>query len=162
MRKLAALALLLLTACSGGGPGARTSATPSPTHSEEQLVAGCPRVGGGNGFAEVDYLDFIHAFGQTYMAGFRGNMLNPLPRSDLGGVVLRSRCSFRELNDRTHKDPGNARDGDTAFLPPGTPIYAVKGWPTDCRLAAEHDGRMLVYLAMQAHAATPRPCAQSK
>ena len=105
-------------------------------------------------------MDFIHAFGQDYLAGFASRPIT-VRRSDLGPVVLRSRCSLSALNDRTHKAPGPARDGDTAFLRPGTPIYAITGWPTHCRLAARWSGQFRVYLAQlpNAHHATPRPCA---
>ena len=53
------------------------------------------------------------------------------------------------------------RDGDAAFLTPGTLAYAVTGWPTTCRLAASHDGRLHVYLAYRQHTprVTPEPCA---
>jgi hypothetical protein len=121
-------------------------------------------VAGGQGYAAVDYVDFVQAFGHQYLADFGGRIIATATRSDLSEVVLRSRCSFSALNDRTHKDPGRARDGDTGFLPPGTPIYAIKGWSHECRLAAEHEGRLRVYVASQDHAAfaTPRPCAQSK
>lgn len=157
--------MLILAACSEDAHVARTS--PSPRGSIEtqpSTAESCPKVAGGQGYAAVDYVDFIQAFGHQYLADFAGRVIPAPARSDLGAVVLRSRCSFAALNDRTHKDPGRARDGDTAFLAAGTPIYAIKGWSTQCRLAAEHNGRLHVYLATEDHAAvaTPRPCAQSK
>lgn len=167
MAKIVAVVLLVVTACSTSKHVAAPAPSPSPSGSSthaRQVTSDCPKVTGGQGFAAVDYVDFIQAFGQEYLADFAGHIISPPPRSELGAVLLRSRCSFSALNDRTHKDPGKARDGDTGFVPPGTPIYAINGWPTQCRLAAEHDGRMHVYLAMQAHTAvaTPRPCARSK
>jgi hypothetical protein len=53
------------------------------------------------------------------------------------------------------------RDGDAAFLTPGTPVYAIHGWPPRCRLAATHDGRLYVYLAQlpEASIATTAGCA---
>ena len=114
----------------------------------------------GSGSAAVDYVDFIQAFGRQYIAGLTRRAITARP-ADLGAVVLRSRCSLSALNDRTHKAPGAARDGDTAFLKAGTPIYAVNGWPTGCRLAARSDGQLKVYLAYLPNAshAAPRPCA---
>ena len=108
----------------------------------------------------VDYVDFIQAFGVQYIAGLGSRPLTA-QRRDLGRVVLRSRCSLAALNDRTHKNPGSARDGDTAFLNPGTPIYALNGWSTHCRLAARWGGETRVYLAYLPNTtrATPRPCA---
>jgi hypothetical protein len=119
----------------------------------------CPSVH-GEGFAAIDYVDFIHAFGQQYLARV-GEKPIEVDESDLGQVVLRSRCSLSALNDRTHKTPDEERDGDTGFLPPGTPIYAINGWSPHCRLAARSPGGLLAYLALRADAkvATPRDCA---
>jgi hypothetical protein len=152
----AGAASAVLSGCGGSSapaPGAASPAAPA--------TADCPKVAGGdNGAAAiVDYVDFVQAFGRQYVAGLRGT--GPATKADLGRVVLRSRCSFSAFNDRTHANPGEPRDGDTAFLPPGTPIHALRGWPARCRLAAEHDGRVVVYLAYREHTkhARPVPCA---
>lgn len=81
----------------------------------------------------------------------------PIDHTQLGELITRSRCAFSELNHRTRKDPGPPRDGDTAFLAAGTPIYAVRGWAPACRLAAERDGQVFVYLATDPAASTARP-----
>jgi hypothetical protein len=114
----------------------------------------------GNGFSAIDYVDFIQAFGQQYVAGLSSRP-SPVSRSDLGRVVLRSRCSFSALNDRTHQNPGEPRDGDTGFLAPGAPIYATDGWSTQCRLAARGAAGLVAYLALDPNAkrAKPRACA---
>ena len=39
------------------------------------------------------------------------------------------------------------QDGDAAFLNPGTPIYAVKGYKTSFRLAAWEDARLTLFEA---------------
>jgi len=162
LRVVPALALLLLTGCAGGVHEARTPATqPSSATPIHRVDAeSCPKVPSGGGYAAVDYVDFVQALGNNYVADLGGHSIRAT-RADLAQVVLHSQCSFSALNDRTHKDPGKARDGDTAFLPPGTPIYALKGWSQACRLAAEHDGRVHVYLAMDDRAATAkaRACA---
>lgn len=110
--------------------------------------------------AAIDYVDFVQAFGRQYIAGLAKNAPTAT-RADLGRVVLRSKCSFSALNDRTQKSPGEPHDGDTGFLRPGTPIYALHGWSTDCRLAARQDGHVKVYLAYRddTKVATPRACA---
>jgi hypothetical protein len=114
---------------------------------------GCPAVPTtGPGKALVDYVDFIVIGTTTYLTN-----RDVVERSDLGEVVMRSRCSFRELNDRTGRITPPAQDGDTGFLPPGTPVYAVRGWPTACRVAAEHDGRLQFYLAQQSGGDRARP-----
>ena len=97
--------------------------------------------------------------GKQYIAGLTAV---PAPsRADLGQVVTRVRCSFQQLNDHTQQQTPLPRDGDAAFLPPGTAVYAIRGWSPRCRLAAEHDGRLYVYLAYRTGAAvaTPEPCA---
>jgi hypothetical protein len=161
-RVIAAVGLLLLTACSGAVQEARANPTqPAKTSPAQRTQAeSCPHVSGGNGYAAVDYVDFVQAFGHNYLADYAGHVVRAT-RADLAQVVLRSQCSFSALNDRTYKDPGKPRDGDTAFLPPGTPIYAVKGWSQECRLAAIHDGRVHIYLAMDDRSATAkaRACA---
>src|SRR3954451_19272102 len=162
IRVVPAVALLLLTGCAGGVQEARTPAPqPSSTTPVQRVDAeSCPKVASGGGYAAVDYVDFVQALGSNYVADL-GSHIVRATRADLGQVVLQSRCSFSALNDRTHKDPGKARDGDTGFLPPGTPIYALKGWSQQCRLAAEHDGRVHVYLAMEDRSVTAkaRACA---
>ena len=153
---LVLLVALTTAACAGSSsPSSRTTPTGSP------LPEGCPAVH-GSGFAAIDYVDFIQAFGRQYVAGVVSRP-STVKESDLGRVVLRSRCSFGKLNDRTHKDPGKARDGDTAFLAAGTPIYAIDGWSPQCRLAARSgaSGQLVAYLALETNAkhATARACA---
>ncbi len=152
----------LVTACTAGStPVAEPPGTTPPAQRTSEPAAGCPEAkGSGSGMAMIDYVDFVQAFGRQYVAGLVRHP-PPISRSDLGEVVLHSRCSFSAFNDRTHRSPGEPRDGDTAFLPAGTPIYAVHGWSTDCRLAAESDGRLRVYLAYRegGRVARPAPCA---
>jgi hypothetical protein len=38
-------------------------------------------------------------------------------------------------------------DGDAAFVPSGEPVYAVRGYASTFRLAARHDGRLVLYEA---------------
>jgi hypothetical protein len=153
-------ALGLVTGCTGGGSSAGHTA---PTQTVlPAALADCPDLApsGEHQGVAVDYVDFIQAFGQNYLAGFPNGYVT-VRRQDLGRVALRSRCSLSALNDRTHKAPRQARDGDTAFLKAGTPIYALRGWSTRCRLTARSAGAFRVYLAQQPNAshATPRPCA---
>ncbi|WP_433558494.1 hypothetical protein ACQPWY_08115 [Pseudonocardia xinjiangensis] len=102
-------------------------------------------------------MDFIRLDGREYLAGFTPTP--PVSRADLGEVVAESRCSLSAFNERTRTDPGPSRDGDTGFLPPGTDIHAVRGWDPTCRIAAERDGRLYVYLAQEKGADHARPAA---
>lgn len=111
--------------------------------------------------AIVDYIDFIQAFGRQYDAGYVGSRPIRVRKSQLGEIALRSTCSLSALNDRTGSAPGPPRDGNTAFLPVGTPIYAIHGWSTDCRLAARSGGMLRAYLAIRTDTRhiKPRACA---
>ena len=71
-------------------------------------------------------------------------------KTDLDKIVMRSRCSFREFNDRTGQMTPMPADGDTGYLWAGTPVYAIRGWSPACRFAAQHDGEFRVYLARAA------------
>jgi hypothetical protein len=148
------VALVVAVGCSGNSAPKAGTTTSAPPQGEA-----CPSVH-GVGFAAIDYVDFIDAFGQQYLARVADKPI-AVSRSDLGQVVLRSRCSLSALNDRTHKTPDEERDGDTGFLAPGTPIYAINGWSPQCRLAAQSPSGLMAYLALRADAkvATPRPCA---
>jgi hypothetical protein len=116
-----------------------------------------PTKGAGDGVvAIVDYIDFIQAFDQQYDVS-----AIPVHKHQLGRIVLRWTCSLSALFDRSHQVAGKPREGNTAFLPVGTPIYAIDGWPARCRLAARLGGKLQTYLAMRAHTkhAKPRACA---
>ena len=39
------------------------------------------------------------------------------------------------------------QDGDAAFVPAGEPVYAVRGYKPSFRVAARHDGRLVLYEA---------------
>ena len=148
-----AVSLVLVAGCASAG-GTTASAGGPPKEN-------CPPLQPSHGAtAVVDYIDFIQAFGRQYSAGFIPR-ITQVRKSQLGPVVLRSTCSLSELNDRTGRAPGSPREGNTAFLPVGTPIYAVHGWSTDCRLAARSGGELKAYLAMRKHTrvAKPRACA---
>ena len=150
---LASAALVLAAGCTG------SSAPPETGGTTPVADRGCPSVH-GRGYAAIDYVDFIQAFGHQYVAGL-GSRPSRVNRSDLGRVVLRSHCSFSALNDLPHKSPGEPRDGDTGFLAPGTPVYSIDGWSTQCRLAARSPTGLVAYLALNASSkhAKPRSCA---
>lgn len=136
-----------------------TGSTPTPISTSPD----CPRFGSppGGGFAIVEYVDFLQALGRNYIAGL-GHM-DTITNNDLGSQVLVVRCSIAAVNNTTHQVPLEPfRDGDAAYLAPGTPVYSVHGWPISCRLAARRvDGALHVYLAYQPNTrvATPEACA---
>jgi hypothetical protein len=160
----AAGAMALVVGCAGDErPVAlRHPATTTPDSSAgTTAVDDCPSTlaGKGGGYAAVDYVDFVQANGHNYIAGL--HPVAPIRASDLGSRVLTVRCSFSQLNDRTKRMTPKPRDGDAAFLTPGTPVYSVNGWPATCRLAAREGGQLRVFLAYRSGGtvATPEDCA---
>jgi hypothetical protein len=126
-----------------------------------RTLPGCPPISTNAQKATVDYVDFIEANDTQYVAPL-GNPLT-VPFTALGAEQLSVRCSFSALNALTRRETPRPQNGDAAFLAPGTPIYAITGWPVLCRLAAQSgdDGQWHVYLAQEndAQRATTRPCA---
>jgi hypothetical protein len=111
------------------------------------LLAGC---GGGLGpfgsVTHIDWIDFIMFDGITYVAPAQYGAATgrPLRESDLGSEF--ARVTFKL--DGNVRDPGYVtRDGDAAFIEPGTPVYAVKGYSTAFRLAAPSRGTLVLYEA---------------
>jgi hypothetical protein len=90
----------------------------------------------------ADYLDFVQVDGITYRAGVgRG-----LGDGDLGAQVSVVRC---KLAERIVEQPAGHLDGDAAYLDPGTPLHAVRGYRPSFRLAARRDGRPVLFEAVQ-------------
>lgn len=90
---------------------------------------------------QIDWVDFIRFGGITY---------TPLPVScgralsarDLGPVFAVT--SFKL--DGNVQDPGyQSKDGDAAFLPVGTKVYAVKGYKPTFRLAVYQNDVLQLY-----------------
>ena len=134
-----------------GGPAAVGPASESPSAGASPEAA-CPWDSldpHSSAGVAIDYVDFVHWNGRNYTsAQLRGPGADPhLGPTRLGDVVFTSRCSMSAYNDRTHQSPPPAEDRDTAFLTPGTPVYSVVGWSTECRLAANTDNGVTVYLA---------------
>lgn len=110
------------------------------------LLSSCGLPGvGGQCTSQIDWVDFVQIGSTQYLAGLQGSPT--LQEADLGPVFAHVR----------HKVSGNVcdpnyrpKDGDAAFLDPGTPIYQVDGHPPSQMLAARHDGRIVVYIARAA------------
>ena len=115
-RLMVAIAVVLLSACQLPGS-----------------VQGCSNV-------QIDWVDFIEVGTTQYIAG--PGTPAALQESDLGPVIAHVKFKVAE----NVCDPGyELKDGDAAFLEPGTPIYQVTGHPSSQLLAARHDGRIVAY-----------------
>jgi len=91
--------------------------------------------------AVIDWVDFVRFDGISYAADRPGQQLS---EADLGPELFRVRRTL--ANEVT--DPGyREQDGDAAFLPRGTPVYAMDGYDPTFRLASRREGAIVLYEA---------------
>jgi hypothetical protein len=108
------------------------------------LLSGCglPGTAQDCNTVQIDWVDFVQVGSTQYVAG--PGVPTTLQETDLGPVVARVKFKV----DGSVCDPNyKPKDGDAAFLDPGTPIYEVKGRPTSQVLAARRNGQILSYSA---------------
>jgi len=96
--------------------------------------------------SHVDWIDFVRFNGIEYIAVdyFGGASGRGLVDADLGPEFARvkNKCAGTTLFD-----PKCSRDGDAAYLDSGTPVYIVKDYNPEFRLAAYRDNRLVLYEA---------------
>lgn len=95
--------------------------------------------GGSTGLTHIDYVNFVKWDGRTYLASWQSG--RALTESDLGRVQFHVRREISNLDLGPGYQPV---DGDAAYLGPGTPVYAVRGYSSTFRLAAYQQARQLV------------------
>lgn len=113
------------------------------------VLAACDGVRGRPGTAACDYLDFIRRGGVTYEVADHG-VGRAIDRRDLRPVFARITGNPPTSGDCLSYRP---RDGDAAFLAPGSSVFRVKGYRPSFRLAARHHGRLRLYEAQEAASA---------
>jgi hypothetical protein len=92
--------------------------------------------------AQIDWVNFIQVGSTQYVAG--QDSPGSIQESDLGDVY--AKVKFKVSGNVC--DPNyRLKDGDAAFLDPGTPIYQVKDQPPARQLAAKFNGGIVVYRA---------------
>jgi len=108
------------------------------------LAAGCQLPGSSSSCnAQIDWINFIQVGSTQYVAGPQSPTI--LQKSDVGPVY--AHVKFKVSGNVC--DPNyRLKDGDAAFLDPGTPIYQVNGHPPSDQLAASFNGSMVVYRAV--------------
>lgn len=164
-----AVALLLAAACGSSATvhpaGAGGSPAPSTEASRSAPAAtGCPsphRLSGGRAVS-VDYADFVFHAGVSYLnTNQQSDGAPPLAPGDVGGVVFRVSCEFSAFTASGQVEPPAMTEAASGYLPAGTDVHAVRGFPTGCQVTAQRDGRWVVYLAQHEvnHVSTPVPCA---
>ena len=93
--------------------------------------------------AQIDWVNFIEVGSTQYVAGL-GASPDVLQESDLGPVY--AHVKFKVSGNVC--DPNyRVKDGDAAFLEPGTPIYQVAGHLPSEELAARFNGRLVLFRA---------------
>lgn len=152
---VAALPILLGTACAGTSPqavshkspGSSLSSTPKPSPGSGAGVSPGPGSAcrttprQGRSAVIVEWVDFVKLDGRQYVAGLDGRVT----AGQLGDVVGQVRCQLSAL--KFNKAPGANVNGDAGFLPVGTKLHAIHGFAPSCRVAARVQGRVRVYLA---------------
>lgn len=91
----------------------------------------------------IDWVNFVEVGSTQYINGTVPTA--ELQEADLGPVYTHVR--FR-VSDNVCDPSYRPKDGDAAFLEPGTPVYEVKGQPATEQLAARFNGHILVYVAI--------------
>jgi hypothetical protein len=127
--------LLLGSSCgaSSGGAPTKTAGSFAPTGS------GMPP----NCTAAIDYVDFVRIDGIFYSAS-HGLPGRPITAGDLGAERFRVKNTVSITTCDPHYRPV---DGDAAFVATGEPVFALKGYAPAFRLAARHNGRLVLYEA---------------
>ncbi|MDQ6721038.1 MAG: hypothetical protein M3003_09625 [Candidatus Dormibacteraeota bacterium] len=91
----------------------------------------------------IDWVNFIEVGSTQYVVGPASPSV--LKETDLGPVY--ANVKFKVSGNVC--DPAyRVKDGDAAFLDPGTPIYQVNGNAPAKQLAARFNGSILLYRAM--------------
>lgn len=137
---------LTFTASGCSGPATETRAA-SPASVTTTVVPGCPAVTATAGrFAAVDYSDFVVHRGVVYEP--HPEVTEPPPTTSVGRVAFRVACTFSDLNERTKVQPPPPTEHSAGLLPVGAAVHTVTGWPQECRLTAQRDGRWVQYVAV--------------
>jgi hypothetical protein len=105
------------------------------------LIAACRLPGSTSTCnAQIDWVNFVELGSTQYVAGPESPSV--LQASDLGPVY--AHVKFKVSGNVC--DPNyRLKDGDAAFLDPGTPVYQVNGHSPNEQLAAHFNGSILVY-----------------
>ena len=92
---------------------------------------------------QIDWVNFVEVGSTQYVAGPESP--GTIKETDLGPVY--ANVKFKVSGNVC--DPGyRLKDGDAAFLEPGTAVYQVSGRPSSEELAARFNGSIVVYRAM--------------
>lgn len=163
-------ALLLAAGCGGGaasisaGPPVGSTPTSAPT-GPGTSPSGCPSpqpLADGKAIA-IDYVDLVVHGGVTFIYG-SATVDGPAAQveaADVGPVVFTVSCELSEFTRSGRVQPPGLLADSAGFLPAGTEVRSVRGYPERCRLAAMRDGKWTAYLAQHEvnKVSATEPCA---
>ncbi len=86
---------------------------------------------------EIDWVDFINHKNVTYLAT-KFTTSDRKIESEIGKTLF-------NVSENVHDPEYKTKEGDAAFLPVGTPIYKLKDYRTEFRVAVKRDGQFIVY-----------------
>lgn len=95
------------------------------------------------GATHVDYFDLVRWNGIDYMASF-AQVGRAITDADLGPEYFRVKQTLATAGRGAYYQ---VQDGDAAFVPTGNPVFTLRGYAPTFRLAAHHDGRLVLYEA---------------
>lgn len=150
MRMTVPLACLALLATGCGQPSGRPRTEPGRPEAPRAAAHSCPSSGPAREGASaviVEWVDFIQLDGRQYVAAVGGRSHPPVPAAQLGPAVGVTAC---KIAGSSAGPDYQLRDGDAAFLPPGTVVRTIRGVPTTRAVTASRDGRYLYYAAQPA------------
>jgi len=127
---LAVLAAAALVSCTGDGGLSPTAEPEAEVVTASAAPRDCPTSEPGS-YAEVDYVSFVKLDGITYtQLGVYAEAPWPPALGERIGEVTCRLSGNAPLYYRS-------KDGDAAFLNPGTPIYSLRDYAPSFRVAAE-------------------------
>ena len=145
---LASCAGFALAACAISPPsrtvGAAAATAAPGQHAPARAACPAGRLLPDGGRVELEWVDFLQFDGRQYVAG-PGPAVTIGP-SRLGPVITHIRCSLAARDDHRHVGIPLV-NGSAAFLPAGSAVFEVRGYPPRCRLAGYVGGQLHVYLA---------------
>jgi hypothetical protein len=90
----------------------------------------------------IDWVDFVQFNGITYLRNIESDA--PLQETDLGAPYATVHFKMSgNIDDPSYR----SKDGDAAFLEPGTIMYEIHGYSPTVRLATHVDGQIALYEA---------------
>lgn len=89
----------------------------------------------------MDYFDLVRWNGIDYMASF-AQVGRAITDADLGPEYFRVKQTLTTAGRGAYYQ---VQDGDAAFVPTGDPVFTLRGYAPTFRLAARHDGRLVLY-----------------